>query len=69
MRRQLAFAPRATPHTKPGVGAGNGSFWGFKKALNKQATAGSSRWGLGCPFFSKVLFSHFFVCLSKNVQF
>ena len=23
-------------HTKPGVGAGNGSFWGFKKARNKQ---------------------------------
>ena len=48
------FAPRATPHTKPGVDAGNGAFGGFVLALNKQATAGSGRWGLG------QIFSHFF---------
>ena len=42
------FALRAAPHTKPGVDAGNGAFWGFVLERNKQATGGSSRWGLGC---------------------
>ena len=37
---QRFFAPRATPHTKPGVGAGDGSSWEFLLVRSKQATAG-----------------------------
>ena len=58
---QRFFVPRATPHTKPGVGAGNGAFWGFVLERNKQATGGSSRGGLGW-IFSQFFFI-FFLCL------
>ena len=60
------FAPRAAPHTKPGVDSGNGAFCRFVLALNKQLPRLGVGWGLGW-IFSQNVFRFVFLCLFDNV--